>query len=201
MSRPYRWEKIIRKVNDVNERLFNTAPRSTLKKNVDNDFSITRLSSSIFSYMKRMLERKEIVVFHILHWFQPSAGYIKELRKRVGSLASFSAGMKKMKLRDKKKRACEFRFSPRLVLALLLFVVLENMGLKLQLRRSWSSYEGFRIVAACQNWDGCCCFGQKWGRGGWGLGGFILLGTGMGSCAAIPTYHPSPAAPQLRWVL
>lgn len=40
------------------------------------------------------------------------------------------------------------------------------MGLKLQLRRSWSSYEGFRIVAACQNWDGCCCFGQKWGRGG-----------------------------------
>jgi len=44
--------------------------------------------------------------------------------------------MKKMKLRDKKKRACEFRFSPRLVLALLLLVVLENMGLKLQLRRS-----------------------------------------------------------------
>jgi len=31
-----------------------------------------------------------------------------------------------------------------------------------------------------------------------GLGGFILLGTGMGSCAAIPACHPSPAAPQLR---
>jgi len=33
---------------------------------------------------------------------------------------------------------------------------------------------------------------------GGGLGGFILLGTGMGSCAAIPAYHPSLAAPQLR---
>jgi len=30
------------------------------------------------------------------------------------------------------------------------------------------------------------------------LGGFILLGTGMGNRAAIPAYHPSPAAPQLR---
>ena len=84
--------------------------------------------------------------------------------------------MKKMKPRDKKKRACEFRFSPRLVLALLLFVVLENMGLKLQLRRSWSSYEGFRIVAACQNWDGCCCFGQKWGRGGGGARRIYIAG-------------------------
>ena len=32
MRRLYKWEKIIRKANDVNERLFNTAPRSTLKK-------------------------------------------------------------------------------------------------------------------------------------------------------------------------
>jgi hypothetical protein len=73
--------------------------------------------------------------------------------------------MKKMKLRHK-KRVWEFGSPRRPVLALLLFVVLENMGLKLQLRCSWSSYEGLRIVAACQNWDGCCCFGQKWGRGG-----------------------------------
>ena len=50
------------------------------------------------------------------------------------------------------------------------------MGLKLQLRRSWSSYEGFRIVAACQNWDGCCCFGQKWGRGGGGARRIYIAG-------------------------
>jgi len=83
MSKPYRWEKIIRKVNDVNERLFNTAPRSTLKKNVDNDFSITRLSSSIFSYMKRMLERKEIVVFTSYIESNQAQAILKSLGKEL----------------------------------------------------------------------------------------------------------------------
>lgn len=89
--------------------------------------------------------RKEEPGSHILYKSQRSARYIKELRKRAGSLASFSTGMKETKLRDKKVLLVPFpSMSPS---SLLLFVLLQNRSLKLQLRCSWSSYKGFR---------GCC---------------------------------------------